>query len=352
MPKTNQKPRHKLPIFSGIIVSVVVFIVFFCMYFIFNGKSTENSRGVLNVLNWTSYIPADVIRDFENEYNIKVNYSTYSSNEELLAKISSSGSGVYDVIFPSDYMVSLMKSRDMLEKLDVSRLNNSASINPLFMSQPYDSENEYSLPFLLATTVIAYDSSKYDEISSYRDLMDEKFFNNLILIDDQRAIIGSMLASLGYSMNDTDPQHLTESLALFDTMRDNIKAFDSDSPKSFLITGEVDAGIIWNAEAILAKESRENIEMVYPEEGFVISMDNYCIVKNARNLDNAYLFINYLMRPIIARRIVAEYPYISAIRSVNDASDSELENIFARGTYIENIGPAIKSYDRLWAKYK
>lgn len=350
MSKTNQK--HKTPILAGIIVFVATFVIFFCFYFVFNGTSTEISRGTLNVLNWTSYIPADIIEDFEKEYNIKVNYSTYSSNEELLAKISSGEEGVYDVIFPSDYMVSLMKDRNMLEKLDTSRLKNTELINPIFLSQPYDEKNEYALPFLLATTVIAYDSEKYGEVLSYSDLLDERFSNSLILIDDQRAIIGSMLSAIGYPMNDTDENHLDESLAFFEKIEDNIKAFDSDSPKTFLITGEADAGIIWNAEAILAKESRENIKIVYPEEGFIISMDNYCITKNARNLDNAYLFIDYLMRPIVARRIVAEYPYISAIRSASNISDSELEDIFARGTYVENIGPAIKSYDRLWARYK
>lgn len=316
-------------------------------------NSGRQYEGTLNVLNWTSYIPMDVIYDFENEYHIKVNYLTYSSNEELIAKITSSNEGTYDVIFPSDYAVSLLKSRDLITKIDTSKLENFRNLDTRFLGQPYDARNEYFLPFLLATTVIAYDKEKKANLNSYRDLFDTEFSNDLILLDDQRVIIGAMLNTLGYSINDTDDKHLAESLELFDTLRPNIKAFDSDSPKTFFITDEVGAGIVWSAEAILAKKSRPTLEIVYPEEGFVISMDNYCITKNAKNEANAYLFIDYLLRDEVSRRIVEEYPYISPNMAINSEYDAdELDEIFGRGTYIENLGGGIKKYDRLWAQYK
>lgn len=317
-------------------------------------RKTSNLRysGTLNVLNWTSYIPNEVIRDFEKEYNIKVNYLTYSSNEELLAKITSSNEGTYDVVFPSDYAVSLMKERDLLEKIDKNRLANFQNIEPLFLGQNYDENNEYSLPFLLATTIIAYDSEKYPNITSYKDLFSKKLKNSLILVDDQRVVIGAMLNTLGYSTNDTNDQHLEESLKLFDALKPNIKAFDSDSPKTFFITEEADAGIVWSAEAKLAAKSRPSIAAVYPEEGFVISMDNYCIPKNAKNKENAYLFIDYLLRDNTAEKIIAEYPYISSNATANTLSEIELNEIFTRGTYIENLGSNLKKYDKLWAKYK
>lgn len=330
----------------GVVVTAIMVLVI--------SKPHENAKynGYLNVLNWTSYIPNEIIHDFENEYNIKVNYNTYSSNEELLAKITSSNEGTYDVIFPSDYMVELMAYRDMLEPINIGEFTNLRQLDTRFLHQKYDPENTYSLPFLMATTMIAYDTQKFGDVDSYRELFGPEFKDSLILVDDQRIVIGAMLNTLGYSINDTNERHLEESLELFNKLRPNIKAFDSDSPKTFLITREADAGIIWSAEAILAQEYRPELAMVYPEEGFVISVDNYCITKDSKNQDNAYLFIDYLMRDDVAKRIVETYPYYSPNLSAGTLSDEELNEIFTRGSYVENLGDNLKKFDKLWARYK
>ena len=339
-------------IFKIIIIIAILLAAGVGIYFAYNNYGSRKTHSELNVLNWTSYIPNEIIEEFETEYNIKVNYSTYSSNEELLAKVSSSSAGTYDLIFPSDYLVELMLERKMLENIDKSRLKNYQNIDAKLLNQKFDEGNQYSLPFLLATTLIAYDTSKINNITSYRDLFSSELKNDLILIDDQRVIIGSMLSTLGYSFNDTDSAHLEESLSLFNELKPNIKAFDSDSPKTFFITGEADAGIVWNAEAILAQNERENIATVYPKEGFVISMDNFCITKDAKNVNNAYLFIDFLLRNDIATRIIEEYPYISSNHNINTVSDSELAYILSAGSYIENIGKDIKKLDKLWSRYK
>ncbi len=314
---------------------------------------TEKTSNILNVLNWTSYIPSKVIKDFESEYNIKVNYGTYSSNEELLAKISSSKPGTYDVIFPSDYMVSILREKDLLEPLDTTKLDNAKNLNTNFLAQPYDEKNEYSLPFLLATSVIAYNSKNISEINSYQDLLNDKLKNNIVLIDDERIIIGAMLNATGHNMNDTDESALNDALEFYNNLKPNIKAFDSDSPKTFFITDEVNAGIVWNAEATLAAEDNPKIKTVYPKEGFALSMDNYVILKNSKNQENAYLFINYLLRDDVAKKIVESYPYISPNNSALNLSDEELNTIFKDGEYIKNVSKQdTKRFDELWARMK
>lgn len=329
---------------------VVLFL--FLSIFLLTGCSTQKYEGVVNVLNWSSYIPTEVVKDFEKEYHIKVNYGTYSSNEELLAKLSSSKKGTYDVVFPSDYMVELMIQKKMLEKMDTSRLQNLKNINPVFLKQQYDSLNQYSLPFLLATSVIAYNSENVPRIYDYQDLVKSKYVNDIVVLDDERITIGAFLQSLGYDINDYQDEHLEEAFQLYQRMRNNIKAFDSDAPKTFLITGETNIGIIWNAEAILAKEENANIEIVYPESGYALSMDNYVIVKGSKNQDNAYLFIDYLLRDDVCQRIIAEYPYISTNKNITNYSRYELEKILGNGSYIQNVGENIKKFDRLWAKMK
>lgn len=329
---------------KNLIIIVLLLLITGC-------KSNNNYKGEVNVLNWSSYIPDSVISDFEKEYKIKVNYGTYSSNEELLAKVTSSKEGTYDVIFPSDYMVELMIERGIIQKIDKSKISNYKNINPIFLNQVYDPNNKYSLPFLSTIVVIAYNRKNVsDDIKGYNDLLNKKYKNNIVVLDDQRIIIGLALMSLGYDMNETDSNKLKEAENWLLNLKGNTKAYDSDSPKTFFITDEVDLGIMWSAEAILAKEKNDNIEIVYPKEGHAISMDNYTILNGAKNKDNAYLFINYLMRNDVSQKIVDEYPYISPNKNISNSI--AYNDIFNNGYYVKNIGDSIKSYDKLWANIK
>lgn len=357
-PMTREKFIRRILIWS-LSALFVIFITFLAIRIgvIMNEdrdrSDTSASKSYLNVLNWTSYIPREVIDRFEDEYHIKVNYGTYSSNEELLAKVSSSTPGTYDVVFPSDYMISLMKSRDMLEIMDLDKLPNRVNLDDKFLGQPYDENNNYSLPFLLATTQILYNKTETDAITSYQDLLNPKLKNNLVLLDDERIIIGATLLATNHGMNETDESSLNDALGFFDQLRPNIKAFDSDSPKTFFITDEVAAGLVWNAEASLAIDDNPDLVAVYPTEGFALSMDNYAILKGSRNVENAYLFINYLLRDDVSREIVASYPYISPNLHALDLTDDEIDQIFAHGTYVQNLNKdETKRLDQLWAKYK
>ena len=317
------------------------------------GCTSKNYNGEVNVLNWSSYIPYEIISDFEREYNIKVNYGTYSSNEELLAKIASSKEGTYDLIFPSDYMVELMISRNMLDKMNKDKIENFKNVNSLFLGQKFDPNNEYSIPFLAATSVIAVNRDNIkDDIKSYNDLMNPKYKNNLVLLDDQRIVIGMALQANGYSMNSVDDEKLLKAKNWLLKINSNVKAFDSDSPKTFLMTKEVDLGVIWNAEATLAHEANPNIEIIYPEDGFAISLDSYVLVKGSKNKDNAYKLINYLLRDDVNKKITDEYPYINTTNNNMNISYIELYNILFNGSYVENIGSNISKFDKIWAEIK
>ena len=246
-----------------------------------------------------------------------------------------------------------MITKDMLEKLDKTKLSNYNNISNIFLNQSYDKNNDYSLPFLAATVVIAVNRDNIkDNINSYNDLLNEKYKNNIVLLDDQRIIIGMALNAVGFNMNETDKNKLNIAKNWLLDLKDNVKAFDSDSPKTFLITTEADIGVMWNAEAILAKQYNNNIEIIYSNEGHALSVDNYVVTKGAKNIDNAYLLIDYLLRNDISKRIVEDYPYISTNSSANNMSTSELKKIFNNGNYVENIGSKISLYDKLWADIK
>lgn len=337
-------------------------ILLFLIVIIFTSGCSKNDSKTLNVLNWSSYIPDSVIHDFEKETGIAVNYQTYSSNEELLAKVSSAKDGTYDLIFPSDYMVELLKKRNFIEKLDKTKLKNYYNINSNYLNLSYDSDNEYSIPFLVATTVIAYNKENIKgNITGYNDLLNNGYINNIVMLDDQRIVIGMALLALGYDMNSTDVIELQEAKDWLLNLKKNIKAYDSDSPKTFLISKEVDIGLLWNAEAAIAKRENPNIEVVYPKEGFAVSIDNFTLVKGAKNKDNAYKFIDYILEDKVMKQIIEDYPY----KNVNQKTDMILseeylsnnaanisDDVIRYGTYVNNIGSAIVKYDKLWAEIK
>ena len=337
-------------------------LLLFLVIMLFTGCNRSENKRVLNVLNWSSYIPSSVITDFEKETGIKVNYMTYSSNEELLAKISMAKPGTYDLIFPSDYMVEIMISRGVIEKIDKNQLSNINNLDGEYMDMSYDPGNLYTLPFIATSTVISVNRENiHDEIKSYNDLLNPKYKNEIVLIDDQRIIIGMALLANGFDMNSTDTTELRIAKKWLLQLKDNIKAYDSDSPKNFLISKEASLAVLWNAEGALATLENNQIENIFPIEGTALSTDNFAIPKGAKNKQELYEFIDYILRPEVMAEIIDFYPYkcINTM-SYNYFSDDYKNNFAANfssdivknGHFVKNIGEYISLYDKLWAEIK
>jgi spermidine/putrescine-binding protein len=337
-------------------IIIVILLVTFCC-----GCSKSSVRKI-NVLNWSSYIPDTVIKDFEDETGIIVNYQTYSSNEELLAKISGARRGTYDLIFPSDYMVILMRKRGIIQKLDKSRVSNYKNLNSNYLGLDYDKNNNYSLPFLAATTLIAYNSKNIkDNITSYNDLLNSNYKNNIVILDDQRTIIGIALLANGYDMNSTKDSELEVAKKWLLKLKPNLKAYDSDSPKTFLISRECDIGLLWNAEAAMTMQENKDIKVVYPKEGLIRSIDNFVIPKGGKHRKDIYKFINYLLRAEVMKKIIDAYPYKNVnsetsklldVNYLNNKAANVSDSLMRDAYEVKNIGKNIAKYDKLWAEIK
>lgn len=325
------------------------------------GKSNDNKR-VLNVLNWSSYIPNDVIIDFEKETGINVNYMTYSSNEELLAKISVAKDGTYDLIFPSDYMVEVMMKRKLIQPIDKNKLKNIHNLDFEYMDMEYDPGNIYTLPFIATSTIISVNRDVIKEdIKSYNDLLDSKYKDEIVLIDDQRIIIGMALLANGFDMNSTNETELRIAKNWLLKLKSNLKAYDSDSPKNFLISNEASIAVLWNAEGALASMENSSIENVVPTEGVALSTDNFAIPKGAKNTSELYEFIDYILRPEVMAKIIESYPYKSInIPSyeylgkdyINNNAANFSSDVVENGHFVKNIGEYISLYDKVWAEIK
>ncbi len=326
-------------------------------------KSTE-----LNLYAWSEYIPQAILDGFTEQTGIKVNYDTYSSNEELQAKLQAGASG-YDVIIPSDYMITILKKQNLVEKLDLTQIPNFKNIGDAYKNQEFDPNNEYSVPYQTGTTCLVVDTSKVTRpITKWADLWDPEFAGKIVLVDDEREVIGMVLGVLGYDRNSVDEAQLEEAKVKFAELMPSIKLFDSDNPKQALLSGEVWLGQTWNGEASIAHSENEAIQYVYPEEGCSIWFDNLSVPKGAPHLDAAFAFINYVLDPKASILITAEFPYINPNAAAVELLKTEMPDTYEaymgfsatnptpeelkRTGLIKDIGESTQLWDRIWTEVK
>lgn len=345
---------------------IAIFLAAAMLVASFTGCGSSGSKGEngeLNVFIWTEYVSESAIAAFEEESGIKVNVSTYSSNEDMLAKLKSEAEGTYDVILPSDYAVEYLIAQDKLETLDKDALTNLNNISDTYLNPSYDPGNVYSVPYEGGVCCIAVNTDKVEkQITSYDDLFDESLADSIVVLDDFRAIIGLTERSMGLSMNETDPATLSEVEEKLLKLKNNVKLYDSDSPKSALISGDCSVGAVWSAEAALAMEENPAIEVVYPKEGAYVFMDNWSVPKGAKNYDNAMSFINFMLSADAAKMNIEDFPYLcpndAALEMMgDDYVANEAKNVpadvISSGEFVKYLdSDSLAIYDEMWTKLK
>lgn len=260
---------------------------------------------LVNVYNWSNYISDDVLKEFTRETGIKVNYTTYDSNETLYAKLKANPHSGYDIIVPSTYFVDRMRKQGMLQALDKSKLTNFKNLNPALLNKSYDLGNRYSIPYFWTTTGIVI-NTKYHAATQIRDwasLWQPRYRNQLLLLDDVHEVFAIALLVLGYSPNDTNPDHIRRAYVKLTQLMPNVRLFASDGVKSSYIDEDLRLGMAWNGDAYQAAQENPALHFIYPKEGFTIAIDSMAIPLGAPHLNNAYRFINFILRPDIAKKI-------------------------------------------------
>jgi spermidine/putrescine transport system permease protein len=324
-------------------------------------SKSKDSTVELNIFNWSEYLPQSVIDKFEQAYNVKVNYSTFSSNEEMLAKLMAGGSQ-FDLVVASDYMVEILTKQNLIQPLDKDSITNFNNLTNDTINKPFDPGNKYSIPYMWGDACIAVDTSKVKtEIKSLSDLWKPEFKNSIVVLDDQRAIIGMALKKLGYSINETSEEALSKAKKELEALQPNIKAYDSDSPKTLLINGEASVGFVWGAEASLAKRENPNIKAVIPTEGLFLQQDNFVIPNDSKNKKAAEQFIDFILEPEISKEISEAFPYANPNKGAHALMDSAILNDIAvyppeeevkRGEYLKDLGQSIEAFDKIWSEIK
>jgi spermidine/putrescine-binding protein len=346
-----------------IFVAVLTMVLSAC-----GGSGSSQQSKVMNLYAWSDYIPQQLLDDFTAQYGIKVNYDTYSSNEEMLAKLQAGASG-YDVVIPSDYTVAIMVKQDMLEALDRGKITNFGNIDTRFTDQYYDPGNKYTVPYQWGTTALVYDKTKVpSEPKSWKDLWDPQYKGHLVVLDDEREVIGMALQTLGFDKNSTDPAQLDQAKQQLIALKPNILLFNSDDPESSLITGETWAGLVYNGNASLAYQADPNIDYICPTEGCGLWFDNLAVPKGAPHFDAAMLFINFVLDAKESTLITKEFPYSNPNKAAldylktNDPATYDAYMSFAGtnpsadflkgATEVKDVGAATTLYDQLWTDFK
>jgi spermidine/putrescine transport system substrate-binding protein len=317
---------------------------------------------ILNIYTWSAVIPDSIIQKFEKETGIKVNFSTYDSNEVMYAKLKTSKAG-YDVIEPSSYYIDRMSRQGLLEKLDKTKLTHYKNLNPDFLNAAYDPKNDYSLPFIWGVTGIFTNKDYFapHDVTRWSDLWDKKYADQLMMLDDTREVFSIALKVLGYSANDNNPEHIRQAYLKLKELLPNIKMFSS-AVLSNLIDEDAVVGMAWNGDVYKASKENSRLDFIFPKDGFVIWVDNFAIPKDPPHPQNAYRFLNFMLRADIARAVALDNNFPTPNLAAQKTLPPEIRNnpivypsheVLKRGEFQTDINDkALDVYEKYWEQLK
>jgi len=298
---------------------------------------------------------------FTEQTGIRVNYTTFASNEEMLLKMTMTGND-YDVILASDYAINMLRKDGKLLPLDKEKLPNYANLDPAFLGQYYDENNEYTVPYTAGTPLIVYNPDLVDiEITGYEDLWNPALKDSVVIIDDARNIIGITLKTLGYSFNTTDDGQLAQAREKLMQLRPNIRSFNYDTPHNDLISGEVSVGYMFTPFVLLAMDEMPNLKVVYPKEGMGFGIDSLVISASAPHPDRAHVLLNFLLDSQVAGNTAAMQYYLSPVATAYEFIPEYLRDnpairippeILGETEFIMDLGEYESKYQEIWAEFK
>ncbi|MGN0964937.1 MAG: PotD/PotF family extracellular solute-binding protein [Dysosmobacter sp.] len=330
-------------------------------------SSSKYPNGEINVLNWGEYIAdgtdgsEDILTQFEEEFGIKINYKVCPDNETLYTYLKQGDS--YDVIIPSDYMLSRLIEEDMLEKLNFDNIPNFSDVSDTFVDPPYDPTNEYSVPYMWGTVGIIYNTTMVQEdVTSWSILFDEDYADQILMINNPRDAIGVALKYLGYSYNTTDKAQITEAVDLLVQQKPLVQTYVMDEIFDKLESGEAAIGVYYAGDYLTMLENNEDLAFCVPEEGSNYFVDAMCIPKGAANKENAEKFINFMCSTEVGLANCDAIGYSTPLNSVLEALDAEVredpvaypsDDVLSRCEQFLNLPQDIlEFYDSEWLRLK
>lgn len=284
------------------------------------------------VYNWGEYIAdgsdesMNVIKEFEALTGISVEYTTFDSNESLYAKLKS-GSASYDIIIPSDYMVSRLAEEGMLHKLDYSNIPNFEKyVDDEFKNPEYDATNEYSVPYMWGTVGIIYNTKYVDEadVTGWEILWNEKYAGKILMFDNSRDAFAISLKKLGYSMNTTNEEEIKEAAEELAKQGDIVQAYVMDQIFDKMVEENAYIAPYYAGDYLTMVEENEDLAFFIPEEGTNLFTDAMCVPSTSENKEAAEMFINFMCEPTISAENCNMIWYSTPISAAKQFMEEEL----------------------------
>jgi len=275
------------------IVSLFLVLCLLCLL-----VSCGNSDNIINLYTWEGYVPANVISDFTNETGIKVNYTNFSSNEEMYAKLKALNAAEYDVIIASDYIFETMaREGGLMLDIDKTKITNWENISPSYLNKQFDPDNKYTIPYTTGGILLAYNEKTCPiEVKGYKDLLNPQLKGKIVSIDEMRVVIGMMNLMLGNSLNETDPEKLADAKSVLEKFVDNVLTFNSDKAHEIMLSGEACVGLMYSSQVSAAIAENPDIKVVkvnvdeeheLAKQFGVMSIPSLFVVKNGQVVNKA-----------------------------------------------------------------
>lgn len=324
--------------------------------------SCADSREKLYVYNWGLYIDESVVREFENQYNIKVIYDTFDNNETMYQYLTGSNV-VYDVLIPSDYMISKMIQEDRLQKIDFSKIPNASFIMEEIMekSKEFDPNNEYAIPYTWGTVGILYNKEQIKKpVDSWNILWDADYKNQIFMYDSQRDALAVALKKLGYSLNTTNDAELQAAVKELIQQKPLVKKYMGDEVLQSMKVNGAWLAVVYNGDAVEIMSENEQLDYAIPKEGTNLFIDSMVIPKNAQNVEAAHKFINFLCETEVALKNTQEIGYSTPHKGAFEQLDAETKEDPAYWPYedveanpdkyevFHDLGAYIREYEKAW----
>lgn len=361
--------KKKIILFLSIFL-IAFFVIAVANSFFIPKKNRDNQKPTINVYNWGEYISdgtdntLNVNKEFTKQTGIEVNYTTFQSNEELFAKLSSGGSD-YDVIIPSDYMVNKLIENNMLAKIDFNNVSNFSLIDNEFMYPEYDPTNEYSVPYTWGTVGIFYNKTMVDEPKDEIDfniLWNPKYKDKILMFDNSRDSFGISLITLNKSVNSINPDDWYKAAEHLKAQKNLVQAYVMDQIFDKMGNGEAAIAPYYSGNAALLMKSNPNIDFVIPKSGSTKFVDAMCIPASSKNKREAEKYINFMCSTKIAKANIEYIGYSTPQKEVKqqlDPSISQNKIYYPDNDVIEssevfvNLPAEINSLsDSLWVDVK
>lgn len=285
----------------------------------------------LNVYNWGLYISdgsddsVNVLSAFEDLTGIKVNYTTFDSNESLYAKMKSGGAS-YDVIFPSEYMVGKMAAEGMLAELNYDNIPNIANVGEEYLGWDFDPDNRWSVPYMWGTTVLIYNTTMVEEEpTSWDALWDVRYANNVLMFNNSRDAYAIAAKRQGLSLNPASVEEVDTVMGDLKAQKSVVQAYVMDEIFDKMEGGEAALAPYYAGDALVMIDENPDLAVVHPEEGVNFFVDNMCVPANAKHKEAAELFINYLCEPSVGLANCDYIGYSTPLTEVWEELDDDLK---------------------------